>query len=59
LDRKAGVVTTILDLIGALLLIVAAAWFIGTYAGPIVAVASAGALVLVMSWAIDKRGGGR
>jgi len=48
-------ITTILDLVGSLLLIAGASWFItgwlGIYAGMLVA----GALVLVLSWLIDRK----
>lgn len=50
--------TTILDLLGALLVIAALSWFLtgllGIYAGML----AAGVLILLLSWLIDRRKGG-
>lgn len=49
-------ITTILDLLGSLLVIVAAAWFVTGLVGIIAGVLLAGLLILVLSWLIDQRG---
>lgn len=48
-------ITSALDLVGAVLLILAAAWFIASWTIP-GALAAAGVLVLLLSFLIDRRG---
>ena len=48
-------VTTILDLLGSLLLILALAWLVFQWIGIVPALATAGVLVLVFSWSVDAR----
>lgn len=47
--------TTILDLLGALLVITATAWFVAGLVGIIAGVGLAGLLILGLSWLIDRR----
>lgn len=51
--------TTVLDLVGALLVIAALSWFLtgllGIYAGML----AAGVLILLLSWLIDRRASGK
>lgn len=53
--------TTILDLIGALLLVLAGGLFLGSVLGVPAGLAAAGAGLLALSWLIDfaKRKGGK
>ncbi len=51
-------ITTVLDLVGLLLIVAAAALVVSFWSIP-GAVGSAGAGVLAVSWLIDRRGAGR
>jgi hypothetical protein len=52
--RGGDVVTTVLDLLGSLLLIVGAALFVAAYSVP-AAFVVAGVLVIALSYAIDRK----
>ena len=51
-----GLVTSALDLLGALLVVVAVALFVAVWSVP-AALLVAGVLVLFLSWIVDRRGG--
>lgn len=49
-------ITTILDLLGSLLLIAGASWFITGWLGIYAGMLAAGSLILLLSYLIDRKG---
>ena len=51
-------ITTLLDLLGALLIILAITILIATYVPIWIAIGSAGVMITLLSWVVGKRKGG-